>query len=825
MSHVLQDFRHSVRLLCRTPGFTAVAVLILGLGIGANTAVFSLVDALVLRPRPGRIDRLVGVFSRDRAKPDSYRDFSYPDYVDLRDRGEVFESLMAHAFSTVGVREGDLTRQTFAAVVSSNYFTTLGVPLAAGRTFTLDEERPGARIPVAIASYAVWRKAGLSPAFIGSIVRVNATPCVVVGVTPKGFAGTMSIVSPQWWFPLGMYDSVVNDMFKQQAGGLTDRRNYELSIAGALRPGLTRVAAERASDAFARRLGAEFPASDRDRAFVLAGLPRMSVSSQPQTDSGIDAVSGLLMAMAALVLAVACLNLANLMLARGAARRKEIAIRQALGGARRRIMLQLFVEGLTLAFTGAALGIAIGWWATRALTASLASILPLGIEIVVSPSPRMALAAVAFAVFSTVFFALGPAWTLTRPAVAGDLKGEPSATARRFATGPALVVGQLAVSLALVATGGLFVRAAINAAGADAGFSFDRQLIVGLDPSLAGYDETRSRATYRSAIDRVRAIPGVAGVSFASTVPFGEITQERTVTSSPAGNGVHSIFVIIGAAYFETLGLPVPRGREFTRAEEDQGSPARPAMIDARLARRLFAEADPVGRQIQVPSREGSPPLSFTVVGIAPEMKHDLFETEPQPHVFVAFGSTFNAIMNMHVRTSPGVAAGTMLSTIRRELRDLDSQLPVVSARTMTMHRDQSLQAWSVRAAAGMFSAFGLLALLLAAIGVYGLKAYDVSRRTREIGIRMALGASAANVARLVLGEGARTTVAGVTIGLALAAALGKLASGFLYHVSPFDAATLAMAAAMLAGSAMLACYLPARRAVRIVPLEALRSE
>jgi predicted permease len=736
----------------------------------------------------------------------------------------VFESLMAHSFSTVGVREGDVTRQTFAAVVSSNYFNTLGVPLAAGRSFTLEEERPGAKIPVAIASYAVWRRTGFSPAFVGSTVRVNATDCVVVGVTPRGFAGTMSIVSPQWWLPLGMYDAVVNDMFKQ-AGGLMDRRNYALNIAGALRPGVTRVAAERACDAFAKRLGAELPASDRDRGFVLAGLPRMSVSSQPLNDNATDAVSGLLVAMAALVLVVACLNLANLMLARGGARRKEIAIRQALGSARRRIVQQLLVEALTLAGAGGALGIVIGWWATRALTASLASILPLGIEIVITPSPRMAVAAAGFAVLSTVCFALGPAWTLSRPAVAGDLKGEPGAATRRFATGPALVAGQLAVSLALVAAGGLFVRAAVNAAGADAGFSLDPQLVIGFDSSLAGSGETRSRALYRLALDRVRAVPGVERVSFASTVPFGDITLGRVVKSSPAGEGVHAIFVIIGAAYFDTLGLPVPRGREFTSAEEDSPSPARPAMVDVRLARRLFGDADPVGRQIQMASHEGSAPLSFTVVGVAPEMRDDLFEAEPRPHVFVAFGSMFNAIMNMHVRTASGVPAGTMLSAIRRELRDLDGELPVLTARTMTRHRDQSVQAWSVRAAAALFSAFGVLALLLATIGVYGLKAYDVSRRTREIGIRIALGASSSSVVRLVLGEGARTTAVGLTIGLALAAAIGKLASGLLYRVSPFDPAAMATAVALLAGSAMLACYLPARRATRVAPLDALRSE
>jgi putative ABC transport system permease protein len=823
--HLLNDFRHGVRVLRRTPGFTVVAVLILALGIGANTAVFSVVNTLVLQPRPGRIDQLVGVFSRDRVKPDTYRDFSYPAYLDLRDRRDIFDSLAAIAFTTVGIRDGDVTKQTFASVVSSNYFATLGVPMAAGRSFTAEEERPGAKMPVAIASYAAWRNTGFSPAFVGSTVRMNARDCTIVGVTPKGFAGTMSMVSPQWWLPLGMFDSIVNEMFRNQPGGLADRRDYELLLAGALAPGVTRASAERALDPFAVHLGAEFPASDRDQVFVLAGLPRMAVSSRPQDDSGPHAVSGLLVAMAALVLIVACLNLANLMLARGAARRKEIAIRQALGSARRLIVQQLFVEGLTLAAAGAALGIFVGWWCTRALTASLGSTLPLGIEVVVEPSVRMAAAAVGFAVFSTVFFALGPAWALSRPAVAGDLKGEPGTVARRFAVGPALVIGQLAVSLALVATGGLFVRAAINASTADAGFSFDRQLTIGLDPSLAGYDEARTRAAYRAALDRVRSLPGVERVSFVSTVPFGEITEGRVVKASPERDGVQANFVVIGADYFSTLNMPIVRGREFTRAEEDPATGPKLAMIDVTLAHKLFPDIDPVGRQVQIAAHQGHPPQPFTIVGVAPAMRQDLFESSPEPHVFVAYGSAFNTIMTMHVRTAPGVPAGSMLATIRRELRDVDGQLPVLSARTMTTLRDASIGAWGVRAAATLFSAFGLLALTLATIGVYGLKAYDVSRRTREIGIRMALGATARDVARLVLAEGARTTAIGLGIGLLLAAAIGKLVSGFLYRVSPFDPASMVTAAALLAAAAMLACYLPARRATRVVPLDALRSE
>jgi len=825
---LLKDFRHSIRLLRKTPGFTSVAVLILALGIGANAAVFSLVNALVLQPRAGRIDQLVGVFSRDRVKHDRYRDFSYPAYVELRDRGDVFGSLMAHAFSLVGIGDGESTKRTFAAIVSSNYFKTLGVSLLAGRAFTMDEERPGSRAPVAIASYAVWRTTGFSPAFVGSTIRANGTAFTVVGVTPRGFAGTMSILSPQWWFPLGSYDNIVGEMFRQRATGLSDRGNYAVNILGMLKPGTTRAAAEQALDLFAQRLDAEYPGTDHDQIFVLGGVPRMSVSSSPETDSGLSVFSALLVLMAALVLVVACLNLANLLLARGAARRKEIAVRQALGSGRWRVVQQLLVEGFTLSTIGALFGIVIGWWASGALTAWLARALPLGVEVVVEPSWRLPLAGLALAVFSTVFFALGPAWALSRPTVVADLKETPGRGGYRSATGPLLVVGQVAVSLALVAAGGLFVRAAINAANADPGFPLDHQLIVSTDPGLAGYGAARTRNLYRTALERVRSIPGVERASVASIVPFGEIREGRSTRLSPGDEPVGADFLIVGSEYFATIGLPLLRGREFTRAEEDPVAAPQgmaPVVIDRLLSHKLFKEADALGRQILIQPREAEPSQPFIVVGMAAEMKHDIFEREARPHAYVPFGAVFRSSMTFHVRTHPGVADAAMLAAIRGELLRVDDRLPIVSAKTMTQHRDRSLTEWAVRAAATLFSAFGALALLLATLGVYGLKAYDVSRRTREIGIRMALGATTGDVQRLVLREGIRTTIVGLAIGLLLAAGLGKLVSGLLYRVSPFDPAVLTLAAIVLSMTAMLACYLPARRATRVIPLEALRAE
>ncbi|MFI5178586.1 MAG: ADOP family duplicated permease [Vicinamibacterales bacterium] len=822
---MLQDIRYSLRLLRRSPGFSAVAILILALGIGANTAVFSVVNTLVLQPRQGRTDSLVAVFNRDRVKPADFTDFSYPAYVDLRDRSGVFESLAAHSFTTVGIRDGELTRQAFATIVSSNYFEALGVGLAAGRAFTAGEERPGATARVAIASYPVWGRRHFDPGFLGSTVRINGADFTIVGVTPRGFGGPFAFLSPQWYLPIGSYETITNAMFRARDTGLSDRQNHALNLMGALKPGVTMAAATPALDAFAASLGAQYPGSDRDRTFMVRPLPRMGVSSRPQSDGPLEAVAGLLALMAGLVLAVACLNLANLLLARGAARRKEMAVRQALGGGRARIVRQLVVEGMTLAVLGGAFGLLATWWTTTGLTAWLSSVVTFGVDFIAEPSIRLVGAAALFALAATVLFALGPAWSLSRPDVIDDLKLAPGRSGRRATSGAFLVVAQLAVSLALVVAGGLFARAAVNATTAEAGYKLERQIVVGLDPSLSGYDQARTRAQYATILERVRALPGIERASFASTVAFGDVQMGGRVRKAADAPDVESSFDIIGADYFETLGLRVLRGRGFTQTEEQRDSASHGALIDARLAAQLFGDADPIGRPVQLRIRGNDEPLIYTVVGIAPPLQHDLFESPPAPHIYVAYGSRFNTMMTLHARTASGMPETAALGEIRRELQAIDPAMAILWARTMTMQRDASISSWSVSAAAAMFSAFGLVALLLATIGVYGLKAYDVSRRTHEIGIRMALGATRGDVERLVMREGLRSTIVGLAMGLLLAAGVGKLLSGLLYRVSPFDPVVMTIAAAVLSAAALLACYLPARRATRVVPLDALRSE
>jgi predicted permease len=837
------DLRLSGRLLAKHPAFSAVAILVLALGIGVNTAIFSLVNALLFKPLHGVAPgRLVGVYSRDDKTPDSYRAFSYPEYRTLRDDASVFEGLLAQNFAMIGLGEKDATRRVFAGVVSSNFFETLGVPLHRGRVFTPEEETPGSERPVAIVGYGLWKKTG-DPDLLGKTLRVNGRAVTVVGIAPEGFSGTMAIASPELWLPLGMYDATLND-FQREGGATTklaDPAHRNLIVNGVLRDGLDLESAAAPLRLASLRLAQVFPADSRDHALSIAPLGRLGVSTRPMTQDAPAAAGGVLSLMASLVLLIACLNLANMMLARGEGRRKEIAVRLALGARRSQVVGQLLVEGLVLAVLGGAVGALLSTAAVRVLIASLEPLAPLAIVFQVAPDGRVICAALVFCVLATVFFGLGPAWKLARADALPELKehaGEQRPERRRWlAPRNALVVGQVALSLALLTTGGLFVRGALAAAEADPGFRLERGLLLELDPALAGADAARGRVAYRDALERVRGLPGVEAASLASTVPFGPISTSRRVeapgastTVPDATEAVSAQYVVVGADYFRALGLPVLRGRDFGGAEEQVASAARTVIVDEPLARRLFGESNPVGQPIRFVAKPGeAAPASepMEIVGVVPGLRHQLFDASPVPHVYVPFGGTYQSSMSLHVRSasSDPSAQGQLLEGVRRELRAAAPDLPILSATTLQRYRDDSLPLWLVRTGARLFTLFGAVALLLAVVGIYGVKSYFVARRTREIGIRMALGATRGDVLRLVLREGLTLTAAGLAAGLVLALGAGRLVGSLLYQVSPADPLIFGVAPLLLAASALLAAYLPARRATRVAPITALRTE
>jgi predicted permease len=855
MASFLQDLRLGFRLLIRQRGFAAVAVIVLAFGIGANTAVFTLVDTLVLKPRPGVPDHeLTGVYSRDRTRPDAYRSFSYPNYVDLRDRPDLFASLTGHTFALVGQTEGDQTRRIFANLVTRNFFDTFGVRLLRGRTFTAEEERPGADLPVTILSYNAWQRQGGGDDVIGRTLKLNGRDFTVIGVAPRGFGGSMVLVSPELWVPTGVYDTLANDFVRDEAAGsLRERRHHSLILVGRLKPGTTAAAIAPALAAAGTQLEQAYPGDNQNQDLSLAPLARLSVSSSPQTDGELSVLAVLLFSMSGLVLLVASLNLANMLLARGSARRKEFALRLALGGTRLRLVRQLLTESVALALAGGVLATFVAWWAMRMLATSLAPRLPVVIDLQTTPDLRILLMTVAFCLVSAVFFGLGPAWRHARTDALPELREQAGEGARRgrarLTSRHVLVMGQLALSLVTLTAAGLFLRAALESAATDPGFTFERGILSNVDPALAGRKRDETRQFYARALSRLREMPGVESASFGSIMPFGEFTEGRNVqragrpldtagsTASMSIGGapeaktidglVDSIWTIAGADYFRTLGLKVLAGREFSASEEAGPIEAKVAIIDETLATALFGRENPIDQMVQYSDDRGVTSVQLRVVGVVAPSHHQLLERAYSPHLYTPFGQEDRSSMNLHVRTTAPSAGAelAMLPTVRRELLALDPALPILTLETRPMYRDRNFMLWLLGAGANMFLTFGGLALFMSVVGVYGVKAYIVARRTREIGIRMALGATGGDVAKLVIREGVLLTAAGIVVGVGLSALAGGAIRSMLFGDSSFDAPVVLGAAVILTAAALLASWLPAHRATRIAPTVALRSE
>jgi len=840
MDHLWQDLRYGVRTMLSKPGFTAIAIIVLSLGIGANAAIFSLVNAFLLKPLYIRNpSELVGCYSRDTKKPDDYRAFSYPNYVDIRENNGVFSSLMAHDMAMVGVAEGDVTRRVFADVVSSNYFATFGVSLFQGRDFTAAEERPGSNSAVAIVSYSHWKKTG-DPNLLGKPIRINGRIFTIVGIAPQGFTGTTALISSELYLPLGAYQSVIND-FEGHGKSLAARDHHSLILVGRLRQGMAAQQADAQLAVVASQLEKAYPAENRDQTFMTSPLSRLSISTGPANDKELGTPAFLLLSMAGVVLLIASLNLANMMLARGAARRKEIAIRLAVGCRRGRIVRQLFTEGLILSAFGGIGGLIVAAWSSSLLVASLSRLAPLEIVYFAGPDVRVLGATIGFCLFSTLLFSLGPAWKLSRPDVVSDLKKASGDQAlggyrRLFSRRNLLVMGQLSLSLMMLVASGLFVRSALQAAGVAPGFVLDNSLIAELDPSLAGYDETAGRRIYGALLSRMRAIPGVESAALAATVPFGmtsfgkDVLPDDDAAARSGGKARHfeARYNIVSDDYFQTLGIPLLRGRAFSRAEAAAAPHVRVAVIDKLAAERLWPGTDAIGRHLRIDADDPAKPAeSLEVVGIVGNVQDHIIGGALQPHLYVPFGRQYQAGQQLHLKIVPTgrAAQARLLDTVHREIRAVDPRLPLLSLRTMRDHLDASFDLWIVRTGARMLTSFGIVALVLAVIGLYGVKAYTVAQRTRELGIRMALGAGSADTLKLILGEGLSVGLVGIAVGMVFALALGRVLAGILYEVSAFDPVVCTAAPVILTAVSLVACYLPARRAARLDPMVALRYE
>ena len=852
MTNLLADVRFTFRLLWKNRGFTAIATLVLALGIGANSTVFTLLNTLLLKPRVGSPEgAVVSVFNRDALKPDSYRGFSFAHYEGLRARTNVFASLSAHTLTTVGMREGETTRRLFVDVVTRDFFDTFGATLLAGRNFTAEEERPGADVPVVIVSYPLWQRLGARPDVVGQDITLNNRAFTVIGVAPRGFGGSLVAVTPDAFLPTGAYDGLSSDFMNDGVvRRLGDPKFQSLFLAGQLRPGQTVGTIAPALQAISAQMAADNPDLE-DREAIATEMSRLSLSTSPQTDGELLPVAGVLLGMSLVVLFIASLNLANMLLARNGARAKEFAIRLAIGGSRRRMMQQLVTEGFVLSLFGGICGLALASAATRLMTASLVPLLPITIAFDVTPDYRIIAATIVFCMLSTIIFSLGPALRVARTNVVPELKEQAGELGKRsrFAMRDVLVMGQLALSLVMLTVAGLFVQAAVDAARVDPGFSFERGLLLNVDASLAGRSQDETRLLYQQAAESIRQVPGVRAVGFGSIMPFGEITETRDVqkpgatvegaggpsasmqfgsnTQSERSDLVPSVATTIGADYFDALGLSVTRGRGFTEAEVFSSTPTHVALIDDVLATKLFGVDNPVGQQIQYKARQvDDPPVVLEVVGVVPGLKHTLTDTAPVAHLYTPLSQDFRSSMYFHVSTAAATpeAEAAMLPRLRRALAGVDESLPVLTAETRAHYADRNFMLAVVRLGAGIFGVFGVVALVLATVGVYGVKAHIVSRRTREIGIRMALGATSSNVVSLVIREGIVPTTLGLTLGFGLSFLAAMGVGSLLFQASPFNPLAAGAALVVLMASALAASWIPARRATSVEPVTALRA-
>jgi predicted permease len=847
---MIQDFRFAFRQLWKSPSFTITAVAVLALGIGVNTAIFSLVNVMLFQPpaydRPAEI---VQLFSQDKKDPKNFRAFSYPTYRDVREQNTVFSGLLAHNDTIVGLGEKGNIRRAMVDIVSSNYFSVLGVSPAYGRAFLPEEEKPGVGERIAIVSYSYWQKHSRDPSLLGRALLINGRAFTIVGIMPEGFTGTEKVFSREAWLPLGVYDEIMNDRGGVSHKSLADRGSDKLMVIGRLKPGLTAAAAAPALKGLATNLETAFPAEQKNQTFMTAPLDPFSTSLGPVEGGPLPTIGALLAGMAAMVLLVACLNLANMLLARGTARRKEVAIRLALGASRARIVRQLLTEGVVLALLGGLGGLLLGLWSSDLLVASLDGLLPIDIVWLSGPNPLILGATLVFCILGTLGFALGPALKLSRAAVIEDLKQQAGEDAQRprwkFLPRNPLVVVQIAFSLALVTAAVLFIRGAGKAASAESGLHGDNTFLVEVDASLGGFEQTRAQELYRTLGEKFAALPGVEHAAISATVPFGVFFLHRTVQRAgvPPDSKARSVTPFwnsVGADYFAAGGLPLLRGRPFTQAEvtEPGGPPV--AIIDEVLAKELWPDGDALGQRIQFPILTDAPPEKIDagsgeirrgepieIVGIVPATKNRLLDEQPPGALFVPFARGFQSDVFFFVRFASlrAKSESATADLLRRTVQSVDPILPVLELRTFAKHMDGSPHLWIVRAGAALFSIFGGLALGLAVIGVYGVKAYSVARRTREIGIRMALGAQGRTVQWMILREGFAMVAAGLATGLLLAFATGKIVSSILFEVSSTDPFAFTLAPAVLAVAALLATWLPARRATKISPMAALRTE
>jgi predicted permease len=831
MDTLRQDLAYALRTLGKSPAFTAVVVLTLALGIGANTAIFTIMDQVLLRQlpvwRPQELVQLDGP-GPFMGMTMNERTFSYPMYLDLRDRGDVFTGTLGRFPSSATLTYRGQAEPVDVDVVTGNYFDVLGVRAALGRTLTPDDDRNKGGHPVVMLGHGFWiRRFGADASILNQQVLLNGQGMTVVGVTPAGFHGLEVGRSPDVLVPMAMKPQITPTWDEME-----NRRARWLNVFARLQPGVSREQAETALNVAYRQILEQelhvMPAAasqnfrQRFLAKRLVLLPGLRGQSELRDQVSTPLV--VLMGMVGLILLIACANVANLLIARAAARQKEIAIRLALGAGRRRIVRQLVVESLTLAAWGGALGLLLAVWMSEGLLRAL-PLEDVAKSLSASPDRRVALFTLAVSLLTGLVFGLAPALQATRPNLLGTLKDEAGAVLSggppqvRFRKG--LVVAQVALSLLLLVGAGLFARSLHNLRRLDPGFQIAQILTFGVDPSLSGYSPERALVLVDQIRQRLTGLPGVQSVSLAETPPMtGNATRSTMKVDGytpQEGEDMNSHTNAVGPRYFSSMGIPLLSGREFD--ERDAKGAGKVALVNETMARRFFPPGQAVGRRLGFGRYNVT---DMEIVGVVKDGKFANLRDEAPRFVYVPYAQQGRmAGVTFYVRAAGEPA--TLFAAVRQAVRDMDAGLPVVELKTMRAQVDESL--FVDRTVAILSAAFGLLATLLAAVGLYGVMSYTVARRTREIGIRMALGAERRAILRLVLREVGTMAALGIGVGLPLAVGLSRLLRSQLFGLSPADPLTLATATLALGTVALLAGLFPAQRATRVDPLVALRYE
>jgi predicted permease len=816
MATLFKDLRFALRSLAKRPGFAVIAVITLALGIGANTAIFSLVNTVLLRPLPvPQPEQIVAV--NLRGKSDSIQAFSYPNYKDFRDRNQALSGLLVYRFVVLSLSRDGANDRMWGYEVSGNYFDVLGVQAIKGRTFLPEEDRTRLSHPVAVISYGSWqRRFAGDPDVVGKEVRLNNHPFKIIGVAPEGFNGTEVVYTPEIWLPVSMIEWI-----EPGAKWIDNRDSGNLFGIGRIKSGVSVNEAQASLNLLAQQLAKEYP--DTNEGQVVKLTPSGFII--PDLRGSVVSFTWILMAAVGLVLLITCINLAGLLLAKATDRRKEIAIRLALGASRRRLIRQLLTESVLVSLIGGLAGFWLALWIIRLLLALRPPIdFPLTIE--VSVDWRVALFSLGISLVAGAVFGLAPALQSTRPVLTSALKDTTAqAGYSRSRLRSVLVVAQLALSLMILIGAGLMVRALQQLRTMSPGFDPSNALTASFDLGLQGYDEAKGKQFYRQVVERVESLPGVKSAALTTSIPLSlnYSTNNIYVEGQPVERGTNvpmAMVCSIGPRYFETIGTPLLHGREFTN--QDRQDTEKVAIVNETFVRRLIPDAtsaeSALGRRI---SFEGGQGPFLRIVGVARDGKYFNIYEEPRSFIWSSLNQNYNNSASLVVRTTGD--SDTALAGVRNAVRALDVDLPLYDVRTLDDHLLLAL--FPGRIAASVLGAFGLVALILAAIGIYGVTSYSVAQRTREIGIRMALGARLADVLRLVVGSGLKLVAIGVGLGLLGAYVLTRALTSLLSGVSPTDPVTFIFVSLLLIAVAVLATYIPARRATKVDPLVALRYE